>query len=468
MHKPRKMNCLWLIVLLASFVTGLQPLRNSLDDMTATATVTVEESLFQKIFVELTPIINVEALQLVIPGETSQYFSFGDIHLSAFHLGSVAIVFAPPNEAAIELDQLSATVALTQFHVYDKQLPIPISCSGHFWANLDPSTMSVTMAFTSTPSGKVVFSYTNSTVSLGALTVNHTMDTTSCTIADDIIEKIIGNLNNIIANFITTEIPKMIGPIVQNVTNDIFSLLPLRVVAFPVATKDNITMQVNLIPVISSDGEKSSRLAAKAKKVGDAAENDITVSTTAESVSNLLTWMQQQEGLSFNYTLPVNTSFFIKILPAVFSLCPECPMFLNATLPAPVSIAFLEGGNVTVSSSDVSLSVGARAPNGEALDFLSLDLDIVFVVSNLHVAQGTPNLLRFEADVPMLQVHVAQCTLGPLSDQEATVLFNAIVQMVLPIFNQNFKGIALPTLIDDCDVTVSDDNIVLALDINIP
>jgi hypothetical protein len=429
--------------------------------LSADVTATIEESLFVKICNTVVPLINQYVQGLVIPGESQKHFSFDNVVIQQFDIQSISITFTNPSTVSLALSQISFAIPQTHFDVFTKILFIKLSCSGNFWASMSGTTISLSMA-ASESNGDLVFGDAQSSVSWGSLNINHDFPNFFCKIGQDIIQLFIGNINNLIKKTVENDIPAKIGPMVQAALDKALAKLPLDFVSQPQVTSDSISLTVDLLGHPAGVAKVMGPLRSARTRAIAARDLELEIPQTA--LNNLLLFTQQQGGLNMNFTdKKFNTSVIKTIFPAVYAQCPDCPFAIEINaIDAPFVTTTSDSIGITVTNGILGLNLAAA--DGSILPFVDLWVNASLSVNDVSIT--TANAVYFQLALGAFSLGIRASSIGPFDiSLISSVAAFALQDVVIPQFNQRFKGIPLPGIASEAEVAISNSAVYVAFNV---
>jgi hypothetical protein len=407
----------------------------------ADVTAQIGESLFQKICNLAVPEIVEIGRSITIPGMKFKNFDFNSFKLSEFNIDDIAIGFAAPNQLKVSLTGLSLAVPSTHFDVWTWVI-FKISCGGSFTVSLTSTSMEVTLGMTNV-NGKLQFaSDGEAQFQWGNIHVGVDFPNFFCKVGQDIIQLFIGSISNLVKAVLEKDLPPKVGPMLATSLTNAFAKIPLTVVGPPALTSSYIQLTVDLIP---SSGSVLLHHRARVRRIGAALPSrDIDVEIPAVALDNLMLWVQEGGKLNFNKSFPqFNTTLIESLFPAVYHACPGCPFNIGITALEAPTVAFADQSLVmTVNRLATDLSV--QFPNGTEMPFVWLHLNMTVAVDGLMLINNT-QVVTFTLSSMSVTVSVQNSAVGPIDPSVLDGLIKLLINsFLIPDFNKNFKGIALP------------------------
>jgi hypothetical protein len=436
----------------------------------APATVLLHESVFQKIVAEALPVIIDAARKMTIPGQSSEHFDFSTIKLSSFNIASFSIDFGAPNKVNIRLAGLELAVPDTDFDIKDKILFVHLGCKGHFSVSLSKTNIDVSFPLERDSQGNMAFGAGSAAVSFGDLNVNHQFDDFLCKIGQDIVQLFVGNINDLIKNLVE----KDISPMATKAINDLFQKLSTSmhfpVLADPSATSDSISVTVNLLDLPKSQPalEASRPLASKFP------DRDVEVFITQDSFNVVFEQFGQDgridvvDAISHKYT----TDVFKLVLPAAYSVCPNCSLVFSLHFPAAPVVSFNNNCHLDFINAVANIqALNSTTKEGNVYtDLFRLSLNGTFAADNVTILGRDANVVDFKISILALYMALIDSHVGDVPVAAVSDIVNLILQdVVVAEFNAKFPGIPVGPIgpIGIEDVEISFDNQQLSAGFNV-
>lgn len=440
-------------------------LREQLDQLSLTADVTlsVGESLFQKILALLVPEINKIVSEITIPGMQGKNFAFDAIHFTEFNIGSVAITFAAPDKLRISLNQISFAIPQTHFDLW-VWIIVKASCAGNFWASMTGTSIAIEFDIANV-GGKLQFSNPQSSVAWGTLSINHQFKD-FCNFLEKVLQVFIGNIDTLIRNVVEKILPSKIGPLVETKLNTVFGNFKVDFVGQPVVTAAGITLTLDLIPqgqlqqLRFASGQLL--LPAVVRREVGIVDRDLVIVVPATSLDNLLQYNLPK--LSANITLKANNSIIKPIFPAAFALCPDCPFAIELKFLQAPYVTFV---NDTLGLGVQNLILGVNFENAAKgiVPFVDVTLNVTINLQQLSIVNGST--IYFQLQVLGFSLGQYASAIGPIDVSLVTTVVDIVLGLVIPTFNKDFKGLVLGDIITDGEIVVVNNKLKLGFDINI-
>ena len=436
-------------LLLATTATASEP----------TATILIHETFFHKLTESLLPVINTAARNLVIPGQTEKHFSFADIKLSEFDLGNLTITFASPNKIMLGLRGLSLQVPQTHFDVYTRII-FKISCGGYFDVSLSGTNIDIEVDVNE-QNGRLQIVAVTPTVTFGSLNVYHRFHSGLCRVGQDIIQLLLGNIDNLIRKLVEKDIAPLLGKAVEGALTKMAAKLPVDLAQPPAASPAGLEIVLDLLkpsavpPAAVAFRRRPVPLAALLSATATALRlpaplttvpnRDIEIWTSQASVNGLLAHAEAAGTLDINKVLPpsVNTTLLRSILPLAYAACPGCPLEIEIDFQTAPAVAFQ--GNVSITVQQAIFGVNAQAPNRTVVPLLDLLLNLTAGVGNWRIGGNESNTIHFDLSVQTFTLGLYRSNVGNVDVALISGIVGFLLKNVLvPDFNAHFPGITIP------------------------
>ena len=465
----------------------------------ANASVSLRASIFQKIFTDLIPWIESEALSIDVPGQSAKHYSFDSFKISSFSIGSATIAFQAPNILKVGMNDISASVPHTHFSVFKKIFDeemkakgevgpdFKISCSGDFWASISGTSVDFSLALATDANGKLTVTSVTPNINFGNVDINHDLHSFLCKVGQDIIQLFLGNINNIIKNTAEQEIPKVMTSLIKSLVDKELPKLPLTFVSQPTVVEDTVAISLQLIAP-SGDFDAPMHVASSPLPLSPGfgmlhtmpfTDRDVAGSISDVSFNDIVALLAQDNKFDWNYTFPAsesNTSILKPYIPAAYNMCPDCPFKVNYhVLPSSPPFGVFQDGTIEFSFTDVSLGVNARDTNGTVLPLFDLSMNLTFSLTNFSIANhNVTSNIKFLIGIETFGIGLERSFVGPFDIASLSASIESFLQfVVVPLFNAEFKGVPLTFMkngfgLDQWLIEVKGNSIVLGANIVVP
>lgn len=432
----------------------------------------LEETLFVKVLSAVLPKIVAYARDITIPGKATEHFSFASFKFSSFNIGGISITFAAPNIVRMSINGLTFAVPQTHFDVYTMILFIKATCAGEFWVSLAPSTITVDLHIATDAQGKLVFTSGTSSVTFGALNIDHKFSAFLCKVGEDIIQLFVGNIDTLLRNLVEKDLPALIAPLAEKALDGVFAKLPLVVVGNPVVNAQGITLTIDLIASMAAQQARNSVRRPPLPlhhRVGDLAR-DLVLTIPSAAIDNVLIYEDGKNHLAANISVPpndFNTTSLAQLIPEVAKICAGCPVDIDIDVLVPPTVAFAND-SATVNVNSLHIRLAAVNTAKVQLPLFSLNANLSLTVLNLTVRGASGNVIWFQLSVNDFSFAIDKSEVGPININWLSPIVEYLLKLILiPAFNQHFAGITLPTIVENVVLDVNPGTLILGINLNI-
>jgi hypothetical protein len=443
------------VVLLAALtsVSAFSPLFDRLNlaagEEAIDASVSVRNTLFNKIFADAVPILNLFGAKFPVPGVTEKHFKFDAFNLTHFHISSAMVDFSSPSTMTLTLNDVGLDIPSVDFEVMDTVI-VPIKCKGQFWGNISSTTIAMAIDLTVNSNGSLWVSSVTPSVNFGSLQVNHTIDGTFCNDLQSIIRDFIGSLNKLIEKLVSKDLPSKLAGLIESEANKELPKLPIKFVSQPLVVNDTLGLDANIGPLLHSNGV-SYRTPQNYIRDTVFTNRDLSLSMGHNSVDKLLAMEFAKNHVASNHTLPatVNTSLLRSLFPIIYRRCPDCPLSLDI-VPTMAPVASMINGFLNLNLSNLVVGINAVNVSDNTYNDRIFDLgfNLTLQVYDMYIDNLNEHLY-FHINVPQFAFDVYHSSIGPINVSELEKPLAYIIESVLvPIFNMNFKGVKIPLVKD--------------------
>lgn len=312
-------------------------------------------------------------------------------------------------------------------------------------------------------------------VHMGSFNINLHFSEFLCKIADVIVDI----FKRLIEKLVEKKVDELGGKLEAAVVaamQKVFDKLPLELTGEPAVQNDVLALPIDLDSLLKSVKQQIQQqqvaalrqppmLHSKQKrllgKVGGAfvPQRDVSIVLPQSSVNTFLRELDVLGKLGpFAFTVDkLTTKLFELFLPGAYAACPDCPLNLAIDFPLPAAPQLLFGqDNVTLAITNMTL--GFRAVNlstSAIIPLFEVGMHAALGVYNFSVGKnattGLPgSVLKFDltASKNAISLTPISSNVGPISTLVGILdaVISAVVNVFIPTFNNDFKGIGLPDL----------------------
>ncbi|KEG11365.1 ESAG-like protein [Trypanosoma grayi] len=448
------------VVVCSGRLTGFTGEMPRLRGLSPGATFAMEEAFFTNTIPLLRPQLNEFLKHVAIPAQHTDKFDIDEIHFSKLGIGDAAISMVSPDQLLMSIQNVSAIVPDTNFVIKVGFA----TCNGRVRVSIDNTNASLPASVFRMSNGTLQWSIGENAIQWGPLNITHSLDGAACKAIETIVEVLLGNLDSIIRASLEKELPKRVGPIVEEKVNEIFTTLPLIFTSDPSIMAKRMELEMDVVP---DPSENRTRTPLKPASLGlQVSDRNFESVVLPVAINNLLTYLCQMGKLNVTETLPAeyNSSLIEPMYPDTYKMCRDCPFAVSAHATVPPSVelrsdqtAILHLPNGFISLEMLS-TTGIRVP--------VLDVAVNVTAGATHIGFTPKARLDFNLTKVDLKIDVVASNIGTIDVfQLNSDLLWLLNEVMVPLFNVQFEGIALPAVVSRPLLNITTENVTLGFDV---
>ncbi|KPI87974.1 putative expression site-associated protein 5 (ESAG5) [Leptomonas seymouri] len=315
----------------------------------ASAAVSVATSIIN-IFAQtvVIPAVQDESCMAVVPEYEEDHIWVDRMVLQHFRMGALTVKTATPNAQSMTASANSFGVQVNETRF--RYTYMGISCYGHFIATLNDTDIDAVIGFTLLPENRWNATVTQLKFRWGTLAIYHKLDSKMCGIAQALIELFTGQLDKYIVEKVQRKLETDGRSKAAEVLNSLFAQVDVLALTPPVMTTDRLSVVLDATPA-----SVGCPLQPPVTDLPPLLPRNIVAHTTVNDINNALYNIAVNDRLRWMYQLPdaINTSLFADVLPEVYEMCVECPMYTLVRSSSQPVVVFLPLNTVTLTLRDL-------------------------------------------------------------------------------------------------------------------